>query len=128
LFSNISPSKDNWINCGCGHGGLCYKFVITSNFVRIELWINKGIQEENKKIFDNIKQYKESIENSFGHELEWERLDSGKGSRITYYLRDVSVFNTDDWQGMINFMSSNIIKFDNSIKDVLNMVLGKQPQ
>lgn len=125
LFSNISPSKENWISCGCGHG-LYYVFVITSNFARIDLEINKGTQQENKAIFDSIKQYKENIENSFGDELKWERSDSSKYSRISYYLKDVSVFNTDDWGKIINFMSSNIIKFDKSVKDVLDIIFSKQ--
>lgn len=48
LFKNISPSKDNWIGCGSGHSGMAYNFVITGNYARIELWINRGMQNENK--------------------------------------------------------------------------------
>lgn len=126
LFKNISPSKDNWISCGSGNSGLGYVFVITGNYVRVELWINKGVKEENKHIFDNIHSRKEQIESKFGHELDWQRLNDGKGSRIAFYLKDVSVFNEEDWDKIIEFMTSNMIKLEKAMKDVLPEVLRKE--
>jgi len=125
LFKNISPSKDNWINCGSGHSGIAYTFVVTGNYARIELWINRGLQEENKELFDSIHAYKDKIEESFGDQLDWQRLNEGKGSRIAYWLKDVSVFNEEDWGKMISFMTTNMIKFEKSIKDVLRDVIKK---
>jgi hypothetical protein len=125
LFANISPSKDNWISCGCGHSGLAYEFVVTANYARIDLWINKGSQEENKKIFDKILTHKYKIESSFGNELEWQRLNDGKGSRIAYYLNDVSVFNEEDWDRMIQFMTVNMVKLDKAMKSILGEVFNK---
>lgn len=125
LFKNISPSKDNWISCGSGHSGLGYVFVITGNFARVELWINKGKKEDNKQIFDRIHAYKDQIELIFGNELDWQRLDDGKGSRIAFYLRNVSVFIEEDWDKMIDFMTSNIIRLEKAMKDVLPEVLKK---
>lgn len=125
LFKNISPSKDNWISCGCGHSGLAYVLDVTSNFARIELWINKGTKEENKQTFDKIMSYKEQIESVFGHNLDWQRLDDGKGSRIAYYLYDVSVFNEEDWKKMIEFMTNNIIKLEKAMKEILPQILKK---
>lgn len=42
LYKNVSPSKDNCISCGSGYSGLTYTFLITGNFARIELSINKS--------------------------------------------------------------------------------------
>ena len=125
LFKNISPSKDNWIGCGSGYSGLSYNFVITSNYARIELWINKGAQEDNKEIFDSIYKFKGEIESSFGDQLDWQRRDDGKGSRIAYWLRDVNVFNEEDWPEMINFLTSNMVKFEIAMKKVLRSVFKK---
>jgi hypothetical protein len=123
LFININPSTDNWISCGCGHNGLAYEFAVTGNHAKIGLWINKGTKEENKLIFDNIHSHKTQIESAFGNELEWQKLDDNKGSRIAFIMRDVSVFNEDDWDKMIQFMTQNMIKFEKSMKDVLAEVL-----
>ena len=125
LFKNISPSKDNWIGCCSGYSGLEYTFVITSNYARIELWINKGSQEENKEIFDSIYKFKGEIESSFGDQLDWQRRDDGKGSRIAYWLRDVNVFNEEDWPEMIDFLTSNMVKFEMAMRKVLRNVFNK---
>ena len=115
LFRNISPSKDNWIGCGSGYSGLAYMFVVTGNYARIELWINRGLQEENKELFDRIYTYKDRTESDFGDALDWQRLDEGKGSRIAYWLKEVSVFNEEDWPQMIEFMMSSMIKFERAL-------------
>jgi len=124
-YKNISPSKDNWLTCGSGFSGMTYVFVITGDFARVEFWINKGTQEENKKIFDNLYLHKETIEANFGNDLDWQRLDKGKGSRVAYYLRDVSVFNEDDWGNMIEFMTKNMIKLQSALKNNIQEALIK---
>lgn len=83
------------------------------------------MQEENKRLFDSINSYKEKIESSFGDELDWQRLDNGKGSRIAYRLKDVSAFNEEDWPQMINFMTTNMIKLEKALKNVLRDVIKK---
>lgn len=123
LFRNISPSKDNWISCGSGVRGLLYQYVITGNYARIELWINRGSQEENKEIFDDFYNYKKTIESSFGNSLEWQRLDKGKGSRIVYILENVNVFNEEDWHEMITFMTTNMVKLEASLKNIIPKVI-----
>ncbi len=125
LFQNVSPSKDNWLGCGSGHSGISYSFVVTSNYARIELWIIGKSREENKEIFDDIFYRKDEIESSFGNQLDWQRRDDGKGSRIAYWLKDVNIFNEDDWPEMIVFLTSNMVKFESSIKDVLRDVIKK---
>ncbi len=125
LFSNISPSTDNWINCGIGYGGLSYSLVITGKFARIDLYINKNSQAETKEIFDSIIPYKDQIESIIGTQLDWERLDDAKASRIAYYLRGVSVFNKEERERMIEFFVNNISNFDKAMKEVLPKVIKK---
>lgn len=72
-----------------------------------------------------LTSHKDKIEESFGDQLDWQRLNEGKGSRIAYWLKDVSVFNEEDWDKMISFMTTNMIKFEKSIKDVLRDVIKK---
>ncbi|WP_350343160.1 DUF4268 domain-containing protein [Proteinivorax tanatarense] len=125
LFKNISPSKDNWLSCGSGYSGLVYMFVVTGNYARIELWINRGLQDENKILFDSIYAHKDKIELSFGDQLDWQRLDEKKGSRVAYWLKDVSVFNEEDWDRMIYFLTTNMIKFEKTMKSILRDIMKK---
>ena len=124
LFKNVSPSKDSWIGCGSGYSGMPYNLVVTGNYAKVELFINRGHKEENKAIFDDILLRKESIESSFGDKLDWQRRDDGKSSRVNYWLRDVNIFNEEDWLEMIEFLTSNMIKFEKAIKNVLRDVMN----
>lgn len=123
LFSNVNPTKDNWLACGSGYSGISYQFVVTGSYARVGLWIIGRSQEENKNIFDQLLQHKKSIENEFGYELDWERLDEGKGSRIGYTLSNVSLFNQDDWAEMTEFLATHMIQLERSIKDALRKVM-----
>ena len=123
LFSNINPTNDNWISCGSGHSGISYQFVVTREYIRVELWIIGRSQEENKKIYDFLYEQKEHIEDKFENELDWQRLDEGKGSRVGYSLFDVNVLNKDDWQEMIDFAVTYMIKLEKSVKGKLQNVM-----
>ena len=119
LFSgrNIELDQyDHWFSTGSGLRGAHYSFLITKNYAGIELAISGGTQEENKSIFDYFYKNKSDIENAFGDNLLWERLDDKKMSRIAYKLENVSVFNKDDWEPMMEFLSTNMIKFDKVLR------------
>lgn len=123
LFSNVNPVKDNWLACGSGYSGISYQFVVTGSYARAALWIIGRSQEENKSIFDQLLQHKNSIENKFENELDWERLDEGKGSRVGYSLSNVSVFNQDDWEEMVEFLTKHMIQLEKSIKGALREIM-----
>jgi hypothetical protein len=47
LFSNNSPSKESWIGKGIGMSGGNMNLVISGNYCRSEIYINKGVKELN---------------------------------------------------------------------------------
>ncbi len=96
MFQNISPSKDAWIGTGSGISGVAFTFVISKRYARTELYISRNIKEENEYIFDELEKDQQEIEQVFGDELVWERLDDKKACRVKYELNDVNVFNKDD--------------------------------
>lgn len=123
LFSGINVDGnhyDHWLTAGAGISGLGYTFVITKKYASIELGINKSNKDENKAIYDELIKEKESIEQSFGAELSWQRLDDKKMSRITYILEGVNVFNDEDWPQMQNFLIENMIRFNEIFKKYIN--------
>lgn len=121
LFSNISPSKDNWISAGSGISSVGFNFSIAKSYARAELYMSRSIQEENKFIFDELYKQKESIESKTG-ELEWQRLDTKKACRIKKELRDVSLYEKDDWDKMMNFMMGSMSKIELGFKKPLIQV------
>lgn len=53
--------------------------------LRVELYIDTGDQQKNKRIFDRLHSSKEAIEASLGESLSWERIDEKRASRIAIY-------------------------------------------
>lgn len=119
LFSNVNATKDHWLSSGAGISGLAFTLVITGKYVRIELGLTSSSKEQNKKYFKNLLSQKESIENSFGGELEWEELANFKMSRIKYEMGDVSLFDKNDWGKMNEFLVTYLPKFEKALQPAI---------
>lgn len=120
LFSGRSlelNQYDHWLSTGSGITGVSFSFLVTKNYAGVELAIEKSRdQKYNKKIFDYLYSYKKEIEKSFGDSLLWERLDDKNMSRISYRLENVSIFDREDWNKMMNFLIDSMIKLENTLR------------
>jgi hypothetical protein len=125
LYQNVSPSKDHWISAGSGISGVTFTSVVTGDYIRIELSIHGKTQEENKAIFDALESQKSTIETTFGNPLEWERLSDKRMSRIKFELKEVSVFNEEDWHKMFGFMCQHVPKFEAAFKKPIQLLSRK---
>jgi hypothetical protein len=121
LFSNISPSKDNWLSAGTGVSGVGFNFTISRTYARTEVYMSRSVAEENKFIFDKLLAQKETIENETGV-LEWERLDDKKACRIKQELDNVNLYEKDDWEKMSNFMIDSMLKLEPAFRKPLNKI------
>jgi hypothetical protein len=119
LYQNINPTKDHWLSAGSGMSGVSYTSVCTGDYVRIELAITGKSQEENKAVFDALYMKKNKIEEIFGNELIWERLDDKKMSRVKFQKDGLSILNEDDCAKMIDFLVSVVPKFELSFKKAI---------
>ena len=124
-FNNISPSKDNWIGTGAGISGASLNFVISNRYARVELYMNRSSQEENKLIFDSLLEYKDEIETKFSNTLVWERLDLKKACRIKFEIIDVDYFVKQDQQKMIDFMIKSMLKLEPLFKEYIIKIKSK---
>lgn len=86
LFCQVTPQNSSWIQAGSGRSGITYKISLRQNDSRIELYIDRGKDQdqENKRIFDALIKRKGEIENIFGSQLEWLRMDNNRYSSIRY--------------------------------------------
>ena len=120
IFQNSSPSKDHWLSAGgtnIRHAR--YSLLITKTYSGVQLEFGRPNKDENKKLFDELLKYKSEIETNFGHSLNWERSDDTISSRIGFYLEGVNIFNQDDWEQMLEFITTNIIKFEAVLRQPL---------
>ncbi len=115
LFNNISPSKDHWISAGSGVRGCPYNLIFLQKELRVELWISRGSTEENKFIFDFLHEKKEKIDESFGDQLEWLRLNEKKSSRIQYTCK-ADGFNKEQWSEWVEWHLTQMTKLEKAFK------------
>ena len=115
--SNVNPSTDNWIPVALGMGGVSISLVVSRKYARVEVFINRGDKDENKKIFDFFYDLKDKIEETFGGELTWERMEDNVTSRIKYQLDGVSISEENDWSKMNEFMIDGVERMRRAFKE-----------
>jgi hypothetical protein len=85
----------SWASFSSGFAGVTFGVSFTlGGRVRVELYVDLGDVEENKKLFDWLVDKRLDIENQIGSSLEWERLDEKRASRIAFY-RTGEITNTE---------------------------------
>ena len=84
--ANIKPGAYHWLGAGSGVGGLSFNYVIVQGYGVVELYIDRKDAEENKRLFDDLRAKKSEIEQAFGENLVWDRLDSKRACRIKYQI------------------------------------------
>lgn len=122
LFSNINPAKDNWIGAGSGISGISFNFVVSHSYARAEIYIQRPTLEECKSVFDDLYKQKAEIEKAFNGDLIWERGEEKKGCRIKYEKQGVDVYDKDDWDKMILFMSDAMARLEVALKEPLKKI------
>ncbi|MDD3285179.1 MAG: DUF4268 domain-containing protein [Patescibacteria group bacterium] len=123
--SNINPSTDNWIAVALGMSGVSANLVISKKYARVEIYINRGDKEENKKIFDYFYAIKDEIESGFGDNLIWERMEDNVTSRIKYQLDGVDVSDEADWPKMNKFLIDVVVRMMKSFKEPVRKLRSK---
>lgn len=111
---------DHWLSTGSGISGCTFNFIITKNYCSVEFGLSSSEKEFNKKLYDYLYSNKDDIEKDYGDSLCWERLNDKKMSRISYRLDDVSIFNKEDWDNMITFLTENMIKLEKTFRKYID--------
>lgn len=110
-FSNVNPSKENWISGFFGISGFNISCIANFDSARVDLHFGKSKKEENKKAFDALIAHKDEIEKVLGVFLIWNRGDKIKSSKVIYQLNGVSIENETDWLQMARFHAEWSKKF-----------------
>lgn len=117
LFRNISPSKDNWLAAGTGIGGVYHQIVIRMDGAAIKLVIEKDKTGElNKRIFDYLYERKDNIEDVFGREINWRRMDNQISSRIEYNFDDCGLRDESTWIQGYEVIADMLVKWDKAFR------------
>ena len=85
----------NWYSFASGFSGVTYGagFALGGR-ARTELGVDRGDSDANEKLFDRLLEDKAGIEEEYGAELDWERLDGKRACRIADY-REGSISDSE---------------------------------
>lgn len=103
IFKNAKPTMDTWLSGFFKMSGFSITCLVGVDSSRVGLYLENGITDKNKKVFDYLLQNKEAIETSLGVTLDWQRGDGIKRSKISYQINDLGVNNKDNWPQMAEF-------------------------
>ena len=103
-----------------------YNYSITNKFGNCEIYFDKGKNfvdpNINKQRFDKLCEHKKEIEEKFGSELSWERLDEKRASRIAVKIEGVGLNDKDKWKMLQNQMIDNMIKLEKATKNYIRQL------
>ena len=126
LHGNISPGRYHWLGASAGKSGIGYNYSITNKFGNCEIYFDKGKNfvdpNINKQRFDKLCEHKKEIEEKFGSELSWERLDEKRASRIAVKIEGVGLNDKDKWKMLQNQMIDNMIKLEKATKNYIRQL------
>jgi uncharacterized protein with ParB-like and HNH nuclease domain/predicted transport protein len=115
-FQNLSPGHYHWIGKGSGKSGVHFNFVVLNEKPRIEVYIDGGNKEQNKKWFDELFSNKKAIEKSFGEEIEWWRLNDKRASGISKNYIDNGLNHPKKWDELQEKMVEDMIRLENTFR------------
>ena len=113
-YENISPSKEHWLASATGVSGCSYNLIFLKKAARVELSLARSKADENKWIFDQLERNRGEIEESFGAELEWQRLDDKKASRICR-SEPFDGYDDENWPEMIGWLCQSFVKLEEAL-------------
>lgn len=120
-FESVSPSKENWINCGTGVGGVIYNTAFTQTYASVAVIMNSSSKERNKEVFDLLFARKDELDRAFGQELRWQRMDENKMSCIILSV-PFDGFNREVWPDMAEWIAGSMARmqsvFDGPISEL----------
>jgi hypothetical protein len=100
LHRHITPGVYAWIGTSSGIRGLNLNYVILQDECAAELYIDRGngADLENKAIFDQLFVNRSAVEELFGGELEWQRLDARRACRVRTTLSGGYRSPVEEWE------------------------------
>jgi len=125
VYEDIPLSTYNFIGKEAGKSGLYFYFTVTNNFSQIKLYIDKGKgkKEENKKIFDSLYEHKKEIEDAFGAELDWERKETQRFSKIRKRYNFSTLNDKTTWEEIQGKMIEGMVRLEAAFKDYISNLI-----
>lgn len=122
-FRKVKAQPQSWLNFGAGRGGLYFGWAFRmGNRFSVELYIDTGDEIENKRIFDELKKYKDDLGIK---EVEWEELETKRACRIVIYRKTsgpIKSLKDREKDDLINWGAEQMKTFSDTFSKYINKV------
>lgn len=107
-FNLRKTTTDHWYDVAIGVSGVLVEITLVNKegCVGIELYII-----DDKELFDSLNEKKIEIESKLGFELDWQRLDGKKASRIIYRIPGLNFDDHSNYDYLMNDIIDKVILF-----------------
>jgi hypothetical protein len=112
----LSPDGESWVTIAGVPinrpqvAFLGFSFAHRKRF-RIDMYIDRGKEMENKALFQKLLERKQSIEAELGTPASWERLEGARGSRIALYHEGAITDTEKELAVLRNWAVDTMIRF-----------------
>ena len=115
-WQNINPTKDSWISSATGVGGCSINLCFLRYEIRAEFVFNRSDRRENKWLFDQLAENRETYEQAVGEEFEWRRIDDKKVSMVVCKT-PVQGYSKENWPEMIAWLVDHYRKMEETFSE-----------
>lgn len=107
-FNLRKATTDHWYDVAIGVSGVLVEITLVNKegCVGIALYII-----DDKELFDSLNEKKIEIESKLGFELDWQRLDDKKASRIIYRIPGLNFDDHSNYDSLMNDIIDKVILF-----------------
>jgi hypothetical protein len=78
---------------------------------RVELYVDTGDKERNKRAFDDLRERAGEVERGVGESLSWERLDQARASRVACY-REGTILDRSNHEALQEWAVEMLARFN----------------
>jgi hypothetical protein len=120
--SRILPGS--WFGFAAGRTGFSFVWSVTGNRVRVELYIDTGDQSSSKAFFDALKAREAELSGLIGPDVQWERLDNRRASRIAIYHPVPSEPALDENAELQAWAISTMVRWNDQLRPILRQLVS----
>ncbi len=112
-FNVRKATTDHWydVALGTSEAHISISLVNKESCITVEVYVS-----DNKKIFDDLYAKKDNIEQELGLNLDWQRLDDKKASRIKYSIPGLNFDNHSNYAELMNTVIDKVVLFKKVFK------------
>ena len=119
--SNLKARSYDALGATSGIQGLRFNFVVTQEFSYVDLYIDRGDKDENKRVFDALHASRDEVDARFGAPLIWKRLNENRACRIKFRIESGGYRSPEeDWPKIHAEMISSMAKLEAALKPALD--------